>query len=249
MKKSLWIGKKGYRYWYYNFRDSEYYSISLIGLVIIVSLYLLFNVIIPEGSQWFSIQREVLATRQTIATLQQNINYIDNLDTNVLNSQLQTASSALPPEKNFTTMLNAITNAAAISGVSLSDYSFAVGDIVSGQDQVGAQNYKGVSTTVITVVVNGNFTDIIQFINSLENTVPLAEVTQVNGSGENVSITLQFYQKSFPTVSFNPETPIEPLSPNKVTLLQQVGKWENIPALQQTQPVNSSGSGSTVPLF
>src|SRR5580698_4987528 len=127
MKKSLWIGKKGFRYWYYNFRDSEYYSISLIGLVIIVSIYLLFNVIIPETSQWFSIRREVVATRQNIAVLQQNINYMNNLNKNVLNSQLQTVSTALPPEKNFTSMLNAITGAAATSGVSLNDYSFAVG--------------------------------------------------------------------------------------------------------------------------
>lgn len=247
MKKSLWIGKKGFRYWYYNFRDSEYYSISLIGLVIIVSLYLLFNVIIPETSQWFSIRKEVVATRQNIAVLQQNINYMNNLNKNVLNSQLQTVSTALPPEKNFTSMLNAITGAAATSGVSLNDYSFAVGDIASGQDQLGNSIYKGVSTTVITVVVNGNFNSIIQFINALENTVPLAEIAQVNGSGENVSITLQFYQKPFPTVSFNGENPIEPLSTNKVTLLQELDKWENTAPLQTTQ--SASGSGAIVPLF
>jgi hypothetical protein len=249
MKNSLWIGKKGLRYWYYNFRDSEYYSLTLIGLVVIVSLYLLFTIIIPETSQWFSIRREVIATRQNIATLQQNINLINVMDKNVLNEQLQTASVALPPEKNFSTMLNAITNAAAISNVTLNDYSFQVGNIASGQGQSGNSNYSDIPATVITIVVNGNIDDLRKFINTIENSVPISEVTGIDGGGENLSITLQFYQKPFPAVTFNDETPIEPLTASQVNLLHSLNKWENPASLQTTQTGNGSGSAVPVPLF
>src|SRR6266851_199854 len=133
MKSDVWIGKKGFRYWYYRFRDSEYYSLTAIGFTVLICIVLLFNIIIPELSQWFSIRNEVIAARAQIATLQQNITFINTLDKNRLNSQLQTASHALPPEKNFGFMLNAISNAAVTSGVSLNDYAFQVGNITSSQ--------------------------------------------------------------------------------------------------------------------
>jgi hypothetical protein len=144
-------------------------------------------------------------------------------------------------------MLSAITNAAAISGVSLSDYSFQIGNIASGNDQSGSSKYKGVSATVITVVLNGTIDGIRKFISTLEESVPISEITNINGSGENVSITLQFYQKPFPAVAFSGETAIQPLSAANVALLQKLSQWENIPQLQTTQ--TSSGSGTSVPLF
>ena len=90
MNNDTWIGKKGFRYFYYKFRDSEYYGLAIIGVTLLVCAVLLFNIIIPEVTQWFSIRDEVIATREQIATLQQNINFINNLDKNALNSQLQT---------------------------------------------------------------------------------------------------------------------------------------------------------------
>src|SRR5258708_1652220 len=156
MKNDGWIGKKGFRYWYYRFRDSEYYSLVVIGVTILICLILLFNVIIPEVTQWFSIRDEVIATRQKIAVLQQNINLMNNLDKNKLNGQLQTASDALPPEKNFGFMLNAISSAASLSNVSLNDFAFQVGNLDNTKGQVTDSQFKGVT--------------------SLENNLPVSQV-------------------------------------------------------------------------
>lgn len=61
-----WIGKKGFRYWYYRFRDSQYYALSIAGITILVCTLLVFNVIIPEIANWFSIRQEVIATQAKI---------------------------------------------------------------------------------------------------------------------------------------------------------------------------------------
>lgn len=249
MNNDTWIGKKGFRYWYYRFRDSEYYGLAIIGVTLLVCIILLFNIIIPEVTQWFSIRDEVIATRDRIATLQQNINFITNLDKNTLDSQLNTVSHALPPEKNFSFMLNALSNAAANSGVSLSDYAFQVGNIASTKKgQTGSGELQnGVSTIEITVIVNGNLDGIKHFITSLENNLPISEVSSVNGTGDNVSVRLKFYQRPFNNVSFSADTPLASLPSKKVELLQNLAKWDNTSNDQNaTQP---SGSNSAVPLF
>ena len=245
MRNDTWIGKKGIRYYYYRFRDSEYYSVAIIGLTIIGCILLVFNIIIPELNQWFSIRDEVAATQQKIDTITQNISFINGLDRNKLNSQLQTVSSALPSNKDFGFMISALNSAAESSGVSLNDYAFQVGD-VSAKGQKGAP-LNGLSSIGITITVNGDINSIKRFIATLEKTAPVSEVISINGSGQNVSLSIQFYQKPFATVSFAPDTPLQPITSDKTQLLDKISKWGNVTQTQNTPTEESSGSA--VPLF
>lgn len=245
MRNDTWIGKKGFRYYYYRFRDSEYYSVAIIGLTIIGCILLVFNIIIPELNQWFSIRDEVAATQQKIDTITQNISFINGLDRNKLNSQLQTVTSALPSNKDFGFMISALNSAAESSGVSLNDYAFQVGDL-STKGQKGAP-LNGLSSIGITITVNGDINSIKRFIATLEKTAPVSEVISINGSGQNVSLSIQFYQKPFATVSFAPDTPLQPISVDKTQLLNNISKWGNVTQTQNTPTEESSGSA--VPLF
>lgn len=249
MSKEVWIGKKGFRYWYYKFRDSELYSFTTVGVAIVICLALLIYWIIPELNNWFSIRNEVIATRQRIAVLQQNINFINTLNKNTLNQQLQVATGALPSEKDFGTILDAISYASVNSGVSLSDYSFQVGNIASSSGQVNVVGYNGLSSIQVTIVVNGGIDQIKHFIQSLENTLPLSEVTMIDGSGGNISLTIQFYQKPFPASNFSTETPLTPLSAGEVSLLQTLSQWKTTTGIQNAAPQTSSSSASSIPLF
>ncbi len=245
--KDTWIGKKGFRYWYYKFRDSELYSITTLFVAIVICIVLSLYLILPELSNWFSIRKEVTATRQRIAVLQQNVNFMNNLDKNILNQQLLTSTQALPSEKDFGTMLNAISNASANSGVSLNDYSFQVGNIASssGKTTIAAPNQ--LSSIQVIVVVDGSLDKIRKFIHALENSSPLAEVAMINGSAPNTSVTIQFYQKPFPVGNFSPFTPLTPLSNNKVTLLQTLSQWQGPSTIRNE--TRSTSSGSATPLF
>jgi hypothetical protein len=245
MSKETWSGKKGFRYWYYKFRDSELYSFTTLVVVILICVVLLIYLILPELNNWFSIRQEVVATRQRIAVLQQNINFMNNLDRNVLNQQLLTSTEALPPQKDFATILSSISNASANSGVSLNDYSFQVGNIASSSGKSEATNQ--LIPTQVIVVVNGNINQISKFINALENSLPLAEITMISGSVPNIAVTIDFYQKPFPTNNFSPDTPLVSISNDKVTLLQKLSQWQNTSGIHNEAPQASSGSAT--PLF
>ena len=243
----MWIGKKGLRYWYYRYRDSEYYVMGMIAVTIVVCLLLIFYVIMPQLNNWFSIRKQVIAARGRIATLQSNITFLNSLDRATLDQQLQTASTALPPEKDFSTMLNAISDAANASGISLNDFAFQVGNIASSSGQAADIRYRDIATIKITLVANGSIDQIHTFIATLSKRTPLSEVTNLDGTGKNVSISVQFYQKPLPKIDVSGNTQLQPISAQKLALLQELSKWKSSPAVQQLFPQSASSSG--VPLF
>jgi len=263
-KNDIWIGKKGYRYWYYRFRDSQYYSLVITGIIAVVSVVLLFMFVIPEVTNWFSIQQEIDATQQQITTLQQNITFINGMNKTDLDSQLQTASDAVPSEKDFGPVLQAIAYASSYANVSLNNYSFQIGTVKSTSLLPGASLQSKDTTPIeLVLVVSGNFDNLIKFIKAIENGLPLASITKIDGSGGNLSITIEFYQKPFPPIAFSPDTQLTPLSIKDMKLLQQLATWDHtsssvIPTQKQSTGLNktthvytviSSGSANLVPLF
>ncbi len=247
MSKEVWVGKKGSRYWYYKYRDSEYFSVALTALTVIGCLMLVFNVIIPQFTSWFSIREEIIATRERISVLENNINFMNNLDRNSLNTQLETATTALPPEKEFGSMLDSLSAAAVTSGVSLNDFSFQVGNVASSSGQAGDARHKDVAAIKITLVAVGPIANVKEFISDLEKSIPVTEVVNIDGSGQTVSLSVQFYQKDLPQIDIQADKPLTPLSAERTALIQDLAKWK------RTQPLQGfdapSGSAGAMPLF
>ncbi len=247
MSKETWVGKKGLRYWYYKYRDSEYFSLGFTALTVVGCVILLFYIIIPQVTSWFSIRDEIVATRERINILQDNINFMNNLDKGQMNSQMQTAAGALPPEKDFGAMLDVLSNAAVTSGVSLNDFSFQVGNVASSSGLVLDSRHKNIASVKITVVALGTVSEVKKFINVVQNSVPISEVVNIDGSGQTISVSIQFYQKNLKDIKIQEDQPLKQLSAEKFALLQQLNTWK------KSQPgVNLDGpeaSGPALPLF
>lgn len=247
MKSDTWIGKKGYRYWYYKYRDSEYFSIAIMAATVIACVVLIFSVIIPQLTTWFSIRDEVLATQARIAVIQNNINYMNTLDKKVIDTHLETATVALPPEKDFGIMLNVLTEASLESGVALNDFTFQVGNVNSNKDQIVDPRFKDLSNIKMTVVVSGSVTNVRRFIRTLEESIPLSEVVNLDGSGQTISVSMQFYQKNLPQIDIQPDQPIVGLTADKTALLDKIATWNRgvtVPDL-----TDSTASDGALPLF
>lgn len=242
------LGRKSLRFWYYRYKDSPYYSLGIAAVVIVVCLFLFFYIIIPQFGRWFSLREEVIATRERISILQNNINFINNLDKSRLNTQLQVASAALPAQKDFGSMLAVLSDAAISSGVSLGDFVFQVGDVNSKSTGLQDPIRKGYSLVILTVGITGNIDGVRRFIHEVQQRLPLAEVTNIDGDGQTISITIQFYQKQFPSLTLHDEQPIRPVSDANVALLDKISKWRTQPV--PVQNFQSPGaSGGAVPLF
>jgi hypothetical protein len=247
MSKDTWIGRKGFRYYYYKYRDSEYFSLGLMTVTIVTCLVLIFNILIPQVNSWFSIRDEIIATRERIAILQENINFMNNLDRNALNNQLATATGVLPPEKDFGSMLNVLADASISSGVALNDFSFQVGNVASSSGLVNDSKHKNLASIKITVVALGSIENVKKYIETVEKSVPVSEVVNIDGSGQTVSLSILFFQKTLPQITLQADKKIEPLAAEKANLLQQLAAWRKAqPRATVTDP---TASGGALPLF
>lgn len=247
MSKEVWIGKKGFRYWYYKYRDSEYFSLAVMVASIVVCLVLIFQVLLPQLYSWFSIRDEIASTRERIGVLESNINFINNLDKARLNSQVETVTTALPPEKDFGSMLDVIGAASIASGVNLNDFSFQVGDVASSSGLVTDVRHQGLASIKVTVVAVGTVDGVRRFIDNVEKSIPVSEIVNIDGSGQTISVSIQFYQKPIANVDIHEDQPLTPLSDEKTALLQKLASWKKsspLPNLDAT-----TATRGAMPLF
>lgn len=233
-----WSRLNNLRYWYFRYKDSVYYTASLIIGTLFICSILLYFAVIPQLQDWFSIRNEVIATRENITTINQNITFISSLNQGELSSELQTAMAALPMYKNFGEISQAISYATITSGASLEDYSFQIG-------KISDMTNHGLAQINLTLDIEGNVTSIDRFLLVLYQVLPLASITTVSGTDTTAIIDLQFLSKSSDNTSYSPEEPLAPLSKPQTDLLQELSVWQThvITYPQQT------ASTEAVPLF
>jgi len=237
MSKRVFFGQNDLRFLYFRYKDSNYYSISVIVLIIVVCVILVFMVIIPQAENYFSIRREVVALRSKISVLNENINFMNNIDKSVLNSQLNVTTQALPAEKDFAGINNALTASAIRSGVTIDDFVFNIGKESSAKSQ---------SSVSLVIKVNGTIDRVKRFLKEISEKLPISEVSSIESSSNSTNVTLAFHYQSFPKIVFKEDEPITPLTDPKKALIQQLSSWQTGSNLPGFVP---SGSSSAVPLF
>ncbi len=192
----------------------------MFGVIILVCLLLLWTVIIPQLNRWFSIQDEVKRTRERIAVIKSNTLFLNNLDSQNLDTNLTVAVSAIPFEKDYAGILTAITQSAVRSGVALSDYSFAVGELT---------NIKKTKSEYVplelTLKVDGSIANVKSFIKEIGEKLPLAELKQWQAEGESSTVIILFYHKQEPKIVLNDTVLLSPLSTQSITLLKKLSLW------------------------
>jgi len=231
---------------YYRYKGTTYFSLAIIAVVFSACILLFFKVIVPQLQNWFSISQEAARTRERIVNIEKNISFMNTLDKRVLNDQLEVATSAIPLEKNFGPIINALSDAAISSGVALDDFSFQVGDVSSTSGKLNLYGQKGLSALTVNVGVTGTATQIHAFLKETQEKLPISEATVVDGDEFSTNITLQFYQKQFPRIVFKDDELIVPLSAKNITLLDELRGWQ--PVVVSEVKVGTESAGSA-PLF
>lgn len=247
MSRAIKYGDKSFRFLYYRYKDSIYYFPTTVITTVLVSVLLFIYVIVPQFQNWFSIRNEVIAVRSKINTLNQNINFMNNLDKGITNSQLQVATTTLPAEKDFIGLINVIVESALQSGVSVQDFSFRVGYIEQSSENAEAASESGLSPIQIAIEVNGSVNGVQRFLAEISEKIPLAEVLDIDGESRSTNINMQFYYKEFPKLVLEGDTPIEPVSEEKSELIRKLSGWETAGGMIDSTIPN--GSTSAVPLF
>ena len=243
--KNIYFGRNNIKFVYLRYKDSSYFTISVIILIITVCVLLVFALILPQFDQWLSIRQEVIATRERTATINDNIAYLSNLDRIQLSTQMNAVSSALPPQKSFGAILEALSASALRAGVSFQDYSFEVGSVSTSSAQINNAHIKGLSAVNITLVVDGSVDQVKKFMQEASKALPLSEVTAVEGSDGALNITFEFFQKKLPKVTLQDDKPVPRVINTHATLINQLTSWQALPAADD----EDTASKSSMPLF
>lgn len=198
----------------------RYKSYTVPVVVLLVCFFIFIGFIIPQMQSWFSLQSDITAEQNKIATLNQNLTFASKLDQATLTHNLTLASTAIPQSKDFGSVLNAVSDAAVLANVSLGDYSFAVGDLsVSTVNQSNLQ---------IIVTINGGILDIQKYLLHLKSEFPLSEITDVRVNPTASTLTVIFYYKTIGKISFDDTMPLLPLSKKENDLLKNLQTLQTI---------------------
>lgn len=194
------------------------YSIPLI--VVIVSIFLIVFIILPQFQNWQTSKTEAGLTEEKVQVLTKTLDVIGKTDNQTLNNNIQLTTRALPEDKDFSAIINAITNTAITSSVILDDYTFQVGELGSHDPKI--------QYLQLLLAIRGNAGDVNRFIQTLETQLPLSDVTniQINGD-DSAQITLVFYYNPFPKLTFDAAQTIDPLTSKEESILKTIQRRIN----------------------
>ena len=210
-------------------------------LVIAVCLVLFLTVILPQLQYFLTLKDKRNEEAKKFYVLQNNLSVLSSLNDVSLASNLSVLSLALPPGKDFGSILNGISQAANNSGVALGDFDFRVGDISSSQSAriTGA---KGFPSLTLTLNLNSGVAGTLRFIKELSKVLPLSSVTSIDYNSNSSKITTVFYYKPFPPLEFNDTTPIETISQKDQTVIDKISSLNNNTFPQPVFQVSSTSS-------
>jgi len=230
------FNKRTLKLYYHRFKDSQWYSVTIFSSVIFVCLLLLWLVIVPQLNQWFSIQNEIAKTKTRITAIKGNISFLSNMNETSLNNDVSITASAIPFEIDYAGILQAISSSAVVSGVSLSDFSFQVGQLTTL-----AKTKSGFNPVKLTIFVSGPIDNVKSFIAEINQKLPLSEVTEWQGSEEKSTIIIMFVHKQEPKIVLQDTVPLNPVSSSNRNLINTLSTWRvALPSIDDSEPASGS---------
>ncbi len=210
--------------YYYRYKESIWFSLGVIGGIFLISISLIIFIVFPQIQSWFSLQSEVDATQSRIDVLKSNQNLLNSTSDTLLSKQFDIVKSALPYEKDFVGILEAINTATVKSGVVLNDFSFQVGDLSTKSAQLSNQTAISIQLSLL-----GRLEQIEEFLKAIYEQLPLSEVIKTSYTKGGSSISLIFFYKIAPTqIQLSYIQPIKTINGNHLTLLKILEEWRSL---------------------
>lgn len=203
----------------------QYKNFFLPIAIIAASIVLFFVILIPQVQGVISAKEEEQVERQKLETLKNSYNNLTNMNQETLGSKLESLTRALSNYKDFAGIINSISSNSVKTGVLVGNFEFSVGDVSKSTEGVAFPSIQ------ITLNLSGSPKATLDFMKSLYESVPLAEVTSIKTSGDASTLKVQFYYKSYPQISINNSSPIALLSEKENSTITTVSSWgDNVSA-------------------
>lgn len=204
---------------YYRYKDTPYYPIVNVGILLLIGSLLLFQVLLPQFSEWFSVQREVATLKKNIKTMQENAAFLAALDQQSIDEDVQTVASAYPFSNDYAGIINALNQTASRTGIALPSFSIAIGDI-SATGPAGTP-----ASYTLSLGFAASLETAKKFVDELNKTLPLSGIPEFSNDQGSTTVDINFYYHGFPQVTINQKEKLTPLSAEEQGLLSQMKTW------------------------
>lgn len=225
--------------------NNLFVGIGLLFLSIFVCIALIVFIIIPQFSRWMEMNTEIKETRERIQVMQSNLQTIQSIDSETVDANLVTASSALPVVRDYSGAMQGVLSAAVQAGVSLESFTFNVGIVATKSASI-----EQTEPMIIEIDAVGEAKSIKDFIFSLYSFIPLSQITRADSGsgGGSTKLTVAFPSKPLPQQPYVASVPIPQMNDKQRETLLKVEQWkQNIESL--ATDTGSSTSASLPPPF
>lgn len=202
----------------------ERYKDFTIPFFIILASFLLFGrVVLPSFFDLLDAKEKQKIELQTLSNIENKLSLLKSIDESTLDSQLRIVSKALPIDKDFFGILNAISGASGRSGVSIAGFRFSVGSLSEAKEEIDFPTLK------VDITLNGSAYAVNDFIGRLNKTLPLSEVDRISTQENLSSIIINFYYKPLLRLKDDDTFPLPPVSAKGLALMNEISNNFSIP--------------------
>lgn len=195
----------------------EYKQFAAPALSLLVAVLLFLFVLLPQIFSFSSKKSTADSENKKLSQLKDAENIAASTDVVTLSSNLSLSSGVLPSDKDFQSILNAISQAASDSNVSIKSYQFS-----NFQPSTMLLNYPSLT---FSIDVDGSAAQVIQFIDSLYKKAPISEVTEFTGDGGSSSLTVLFYYKPFLPATETTNISVRKMNQTESNILNVISDW------------------------
>lgn len=203
-----------------------YKKIIIPILLIIGCFFVLFLVILPQIPSISEKFATLKSQNNVISDLKKSLTVVTGESSQNLDSELTTATAALPSSKDISIIFDALTKAASDSNTTLSTFSLNVGGIygTAAQSQAGTTGTPNVN--VVAHVSSSDSQGLVNFATALSRILPLSEITKIEISGGEGTYNINFYYKPIDSAKIARQDRVLPLTTADKSLLNQLQNLE-----------------------
>ncbi|TXG76510.1 hypothetical protein E6Q11_04595 [Candidatus Dojkabacteria bacterium] len=212
------VSRESVRAYYEDHKEYLYPS-----LAIVASFFLFLFVLLPQILLFPKTRSEVNTEEKKLDSFVAAQNFASSVNSANLNNDLLLSTKALPTEKDYTSMINAVSSAADDSGTVIESYRFLIG---GGTLSKTALASGSIPVVILRVNVNGTNEQVVNFMKSLYQTTPVSEISSVAYSVGSAQLTINFFYKPLPSADINSSELIRDKNSEEKGTFENISSWK-----------------------
>ena len=147
----------------------------------LLSLFIAFRVILPQFRTISETNSVIKNKTQELENLNNSIRVLETTSDDAVSEDLTILTNALPTSKDVTKIFGALSSAASASNTELNEFSLKIGGILGKEVSSADASAIGVpQVSVVAKVSSSDTSNLIQFGQKLDQTLPLSEIKQID---------------------------------------------------------------------